>query len=251
MTAPERVVEVSADRFPGWLARFESNNPAGPTHLVAVDWFRHDPLGIILVRRGGYAVGLAHGDRLTAHKVGTRYVQSRTAAGGWSQQRFARRRANQADGLVGAVAEHAVRLLGAPGVSQTPEVSSSGVVGAQGVSQTPEVSSSGVVGARGVAQPRGGAARGGGGAPGVAPRGAGGEPGLVGEWAAYGPGLVVGGDRRLVAAVLEDPRLRGWAAVDLREYFDIVDPNRGVLDTILKRARCARITLRDDVARAH
>ena len=217
MTAPERVVEVSADRFPGWRERFESNNPAGPTHLVAVDWFRHDPLGIILVRRGGYAVGLAHGDRLTAHKVGTRYVQSRTAAGGWSQQRFARRRANQADGLVGAVAEHAVRLLGAPGVSQTPGVSSSGVVGAQGVS----------------------------------PSGAGGEPGLVGEWAAYGPGLVVGGDRRLVAAVLEDPRLRGWAAVDLREYFDIVDPNRGVLDTILKRARCARITLRDDVARAH
>ncbi len=234
MTAPERVVEVSADRFPGWRERFESNNPAGPTHLVAVDWFRHDPLGIILVRRGGYAVGLAHGDRLTAHKVGTRYVQSRTAAGGWSQQRFARRRANQADGLVGAVAEHAVRLLGTPGVSQTPEVSSSGVVGAQGVSQTPEVSSSGVVGA-----------------PVVSPSGAGGAPGLVGEWAAYGPGLVVGGDRRLVAAVLEDPRLRGWAAVDLREYFDIVDPNRGVLDTILKRARCARITLRDDVVRAH
>lgn len=217
MTAPERVVEVSADRFPGWRERFESNNPAGPTHLVAVDWFRHDPLGIILVRRGGYAVGLAHGDRLTAHKVGTRYVQSRTAAGGWSQQRFARRRANQADGLVGAVAEHAVRLLGTPGVSQTPEVSSSGVVGA----------------------------------PVVSPSGAGGAPGLVGEWAAYGPGLVVGGDRRLVAAVLEDPRLRGWAAVDLREYFDIVDPNRGVLDTILKRARCARITLRDDVVRAH
>jgi hypothetical protein len=38
---------------------------------------------------------------LLAHKVGTRYVQSRTAAGGWSQQRFARRRDNQADELVG------------------------------------------------------------------------------------------------------------------------------------------------------
>ena len=56
-------------------------------------------------------MGVASGDRLTAHKVGTRYVQSRTAAGGWSQQRFARRRANQADGLVGAAVEHAVRLL--------------------------------------------------------------------------------------------------------------------------------------------
>ena len=63
------------------------------------------------MRRGGYAVGLAHGDELTEHKCGTRYVQSRTAAGGWSQQRFARRRGNQADELVRAVAEHALRIL--------------------------------------------------------------------------------------------------------------------------------------------
>lgn len=68
-------------------------------------------LGLILVRRGGYAVGLAQGPELTAHKVGTRYVQSRTAAGGWSQQRFARRRDNQADALVGSVVEHALRVV--------------------------------------------------------------------------------------------------------------------------------------------
>ena len=59
-------------------------------------------------------MGTAAGDTLTAHKVGTRYVQSRTAAGGWSQQRFARRRANQAEGLVGAAAGHMARLL--PGI---------------------------------------------------------------------------------------------------------------------------------------
>jgi len=53
-------------------------------------------LGILLAL--GLLIGVASGDRLTAHKVGTRYVQSRTAAGGWSQQRFARRRTNQADG---------------------------------------------------------------------------------------------------------------------------------------------------------
>lgn len=69
-------------------------------------------LGLILVRRGGYAVGFADGDRLVAHKCGTRYVQSRTAAGGWSQQRFARRRDNQADALVGSVAERAASMLG-------------------------------------------------------------------------------------------------------------------------------------------
>jgi hypothetical protein len=43
-------------------------------------------------------------------------VQSRTAAGGWSQQRFARRRANQADALIETVAEHAARLIAPAGV---------------------------------------------------------------------------------------------------------------------------------------
>ena len=68
-------------------------------------------MALILVRRGGYAVGLGEGTELVGHKVGTRYVQSRTAAGGWSQQRFARRRANQADGLVVSVIEHTRRVV--------------------------------------------------------------------------------------------------------------------------------------------
>jgi peptide subunit release factor 1 (eRF1) len=79
---------------------------------VAVDRFDHAPLAVVLVRRGGYAVGLADASGvLLDSKVGTRHVQSRTAAGGWSQQRFARRRGNQADELVRAVADHAHRLL--------------------------------------------------------------------------------------------------------------------------------------------
>jgi hypothetical protein len=68
-------------------------------------------LGLLLVRRGGYAVGVARGERLTASKVDSRYVQSRTAAGGWSQQRFARRRDNQAQALVREATEVAVRIL--------------------------------------------------------------------------------------------------------------------------------------------
>ena len=47
-----------------------------------------------VAKRGSFHV--CCGYRRTAHKVGTRHVQSRTAAGGWSQQRYARRRANQA-----------------------------------------------------------------------------------------------------------------------------------------------------------
>jgi len=48
---------------------------------------------------------------LVEHKTGTRYVQGRTSAGGWSQQRYARRRAHQAEGLVAAVAEVAHRIV--------------------------------------------------------------------------------------------------------------------------------------------
>ena len=68
-------------------------------------------VALILVRRGGYAVGLGQGAELISHKVGTRYVQSRTAAGGWSQHRFARRRDNQADALVVSVIDHARRVV--------------------------------------------------------------------------------------------------------------------------------------------
>ncbi|WP_211288162.1 acVLRF1 family peptidyl-tRNA hydrolase [Mumia flava] len=70
-----------------------------------------EDFGIVLVRRGGYAVGRVEDGRLVAHKTGTRYVQGRTKAGGWSQQRYARRRANQADALAGSAADHVVRLV--------------------------------------------------------------------------------------------------------------------------------------------
>lgn len=63
-------------------------------------------LGIVLIRRGGFAVAAASGSRILASKSGNRYVQSRTSAGGQSQQRFARRRSNQADALVEAAALH-------------------------------------------------------------------------------------------------------------------------------------------------
>jgi len=40
------------------------------------------PLGLLLARQAAVAVGLATGDRLTASKVDSSYVQGRTAAGG-------------------------------------------------------------------------------------------------------------------------------------------------------------------------
>ncbi|MDP9393564.1 MAG: hypothetical protein M3Q27_04555, partial [Actinomycetota bacterium] len=53
-------------------------------------------VGVLLVRRGGHAAGIFDGGRLVSAKVGSRHVQGRSAAGGWSQQRFARRREGQA-----------------------------------------------------------------------------------------------------------------------------------------------------------
>jgi hypothetical protein len=66
---------------------------------------------VLLVRRGRWAVGVFDGTDLVVSKVDDRQVQGRTAAGGWSQQRFARRRGHQTDAVVAHAVETAVRVL--------------------------------------------------------------------------------------------------------------------------------------------
>jgi hypothetical protein len=83
------------------VAGFTSAVEAAPP----ADW------GVLLVRKGGFAVARLAGADVTASKVGQRHVQGRTKAGGQSQQRFARRRDNQARQAYEAAAEHAVRIL--------------------------------------------------------------------------------------------------------------------------------------------
>src|SRR5213082_3669001 len=65
----------------------------------------------LLVRLGGYAVGVFEGERLAASKVGTRFVKGRHKKGGSSANRFRRRREQQARELVEAAAETAVNVL--------------------------------------------------------------------------------------------------------------------------------------------
>ncbi|MBM0125496.1 acVLRF1 family peptidyl-tRNA hydrolase [Pimelobacter simplex] len=67
--------------------------------------------GVLLVRKGGFAVARVEAGAVVASKVGQRHVQGRTKAGGQSQQRFARRRANQARMAYEAAADHAVAVL--------------------------------------------------------------------------------------------------------------------------------------------
>jgi Actinobacteria/chloroflexi VLRF1 release factor len=140
-----RWVDVPPERLSRWLANFESRHGAyreqgltliaadgasaelhlppgaGPAETPA-DLIREAQtprrLGLLLARKGAVAVGIAEGPELVASKVDTHYVQGRTAAGGWSQQRFARRRDNQAKaaaadgaGIVGRLLLPAVRDL--------------------------------------------------------------------------------------------------------------------------------------------
>ncbi|WP_433829562.1 acVLRF1 family peptidyl-tRNA hydrolase [Actinoplanes sp. CA-015351] len=116
-------VDVAPERLPRWLENFGTRHGAytemgltliaadgatatlsappgaGPAETVA-ELMREAQasrrLGLLLARKGAIAVGIADGPDLVASKVDTHYVQGRTAAGGWSQQRFARRRDNQA-----------------------------------------------------------------------------------------------------------------------------------------------------------
>lgn len=205
--SPHRLVEVAADRLPGWIERFaarhgecvttgadtgltlraadgavallESPFPEDrPGAAQVADLAARARLGrhavLLLIRRGGYAVGVTEDGRLISHKVGTRYVQGRTAAGGWSQQRFARRREGQTSQLVGAATDALV------------------------------------------AQP----------------------------WRSSRC-LVAGGDRTLIQQVLDDPRLSAVAALPRSAVLEVGDPRLRTLEEAATRATAIRIRLND------
>ena len=96
--------------------------PFGLEHEAEYDVVRAGPLldalevepkvAVVLVRMGGYAVGVFAGERLVASKVGTRFVKGRHKKGGSSSNRFRRRRGEQERELVDAAAAEAARVLG-------------------------------------------------------------------------------------------------------------------------------------------
>src|SRR5690349_7992779 len=65
----------------------------------------------LLVRLGGYAVGVFEGERLVASKVGTRFVKGRHKKGGSSANRFRRRREEQERELLDAATAAARGVL--------------------------------------------------------------------------------------------------------------------------------------------
>ena len=136
-------------------------------------------VGVLLVRLGGYAVGVFTGSppRLAASKVGSRLVHGRSAAGGRSQHRFARRREKQAAEALSAAADTADAVLGP----------------------------------------------------------------FAGELDA----VVLGGDRRAVSALRDDPRLKRFFELAGDRFLTVPDPRLAVLRDTPRMFSAIRIRLTD------
>ncbi|WP_433262447.1 acVLRF1 family peptidyl-tRNA hydrolase [Actinosynnema sp. CS-041913] len=144
-----RAVEVAPERLAGWFARFADRHEGvattrtTPAHVLVtardeataevtaayaeftsmgeVEGLAIDPLlanattsrriGLLLVRLGGHSIGVAQDGEVLVSTTDSRQVHGRNKAGGWSQQRFARRREGQARVALQAAADDAVRVL--------------------------------------------------------------------------------------------------------------------------------------------
>jgi hypothetical protein len=134
-------------------------------------------VGVLLVRLGGYAAGVFTGPaaHLAASKVGSRLVHGRSAAGGQSQQRFARRREKQAGEALGAAADVAATVFG--------------------------------------------------------------------PYADRLDAVVLGGDRRAIAGLRDDPRLRPYFKLAVDRFLTVPDPRLTVLRGAPHQFRAIRIRL--------
>ncbi|UWP80581.1 acVLRF1 family peptidyl-tRNA hydrolase [Dactylosporangium fulvum] len=134
-----RWVEISPERLRGWLDGFYGRHdgaeedglvltgasngdtarlypPPGLDGATDVDSLlavlpAPPRIALLLARKGAVGVAVVDGTAITASKVERFHIHGRTAAGGWSQQRYARRRDNQADAVAQKAADIAVRVL--------------------------------------------------------------------------------------------------------------------------------------------
>ncbi len=141
------VVEVPTERLVGWVNRFAGRNEGlaaatadpesvvltagdGTTATITVPFppmslGHREPIeavldhlagigtvGVILVRGGAHSAGVVRDGVVLSSSTDRAYLQGRTAAGGWSQQRYARRRGNQLKASRQDAADAAARVLG-------------------------------------------------------------------------------------------------------------------------------------------
>jgi hypothetical protein len=149
---------------------------------VAAHARRPRTVGVLLVRLGGYAAGVFTGypPALADAKTGSRLVHGRSAAGGWSQHRFARRREKQASEALQAAASAAAGVFG---------------------------------------------------------RRSGGRPGEKLD------AIVLGGDKRAMAELRQDPRLAPYLAIATDRFLTVPDPKRAVLEATPRLFLAVRIRL--------
>jgi hypothetical protein len=160
----------------------DADDPAAIAEALAAHARKPRTVGGLLVRLGGYAAGVFTGypPVLGDAKVGSRLVHGRSAAGGWSQHRFARRREKQVNEALGAAADAAVLILG--GGNPRPKRTRLDAV-------------------------------------------------------------VLGGDRRAVAELRDDPRLAPYFGLATERFLTVPDPKRAVLVETAKQFTAVRIWL--------
>ncbi len=114
LSAPDGASALITVPYPPWQPP-PGTDPAGLAAGIAEHAASPRRVAVLVVRRGGYAAAVVDDGGVVVSKVGRRHVQGRTAAGGWSQQRFARRRSKQTAELADASAAVAARVLGPAG----------------------------------------------------------------------------------------------------------------------------------------
>lgn len=158
-----------------------AGDAASVAEAVAAHARRPRTVGVLLVRLGGYAAGVFTGypPALADAKTGSRLVHGRSAAGGWSQHRFARRREKQASEALQAAAGAAADVFGRWKS----------------------------------------------------------EPGAKLD------AIVLGGDKRAMAELRQDPRLAPYLAIATDRFLTVPDPKRAVLEATPRLFLAVKIRL--------
>jgi Actinobacteria/chloroflexi VLRF1 release factor len=206
VTPPSRLQDPDVFDHPaaaGFGQQGGPDDPAAMAEALAAHARKPRTVGVLLVRLGGYAAGVFTGypPVLGDAKVGSRPVHGRSAAGGWSQHRFARRREKQANEALSAAADAAVMIFGQAGA--TVRSTSQKRATTRGAA------------ADGRPQPR----------------------------ATRLDAVVLGGDRRAVADLRDDPRLAPYFALAAERFLTVPDPKRAVLLEAAKQFTAVRIWL--------
>jgi hypothetical protein len=211
-TAPDGAVAECHPPFPAVPGLVAGTDPGACAEAVAAHALAPRAVGVLLVRLGGYAAGVFAGSppRLEASKTGSRLVHGRSAAGGWSQHRFARRREKQANEALRAAADAAVGVFGTWAEGRPSDNSKRR--GGDGGDRSGQIERSTGAGA-------------------VSERGTGLDA------------VVLGGDKRAVAELRADPRLLSYFELATDRFLTVPDPKLAVLKDAPRLYLAVRIML--------